>query len=146
MEGCGRDGVDGIGETDLDAGGVGIAGLGSTGLVTGNLVELEVRVLGEMLDAMLDDLDKRTEEMSDVETRDMGGLVLEDRESYRSVSRRRCAVRMVSCIAAMVSCSVSTSECTGRGTREETLVDVGRLDMVIGAMTGARGGEESAAG
>lgn len=76
----GRDGVCTTGEIGLVTGGV-----GAEGLTVGEVVVGGSCVLKGGLDAMLDDLDNCSEEMSDVDTRDMDGLVLEDTGSYCSL-------------------------------------------------------------
>ena len=83
-------------------------------------------------DRIVDDLDRFKVEMSDVETREIDGLELVlGGGAYCNKSRRRCAVRMVSCIAAMVSWSVCTSDWSGNDTEDDVTLDVDRLDIVV---------------
>jgi hypothetical protein len=63
-----------------------------------------------VLDCVVEDLDRGRVDISDVETREMVGLALIVRGVCRRRSIWRCAARMVSCMAAMFSCSFCRSD------------------------------------
>jgi hypothetical protein len=114
VEGCGGEDVEAVPGVEGVAArarvGTDVGCDGASRLVTGGRLGVERveagRLTVEIVELPVDDLDKRIVETSEVDTREMDGVARSAEGSSCNNSRRRCADRMLSCIAAILSCRV----------------------------------------